>query len=606
MTRTFLYPFVIFCIPLYCQDRESVADTLQEVVVTGQIEPQSLKKSVHNVRIISRADIKQLAANNIADVLNQYLNISIRTSGNDGRSTVSMFGLDSQYFKVLVDNVPLVSETGLGTNIDLTQVNLDDIEQIEIIEGSMGVTHGANAVTGILNIITKKKSAYSWEISATAQEETIADEFAFFDRGRHIQSVKISHNFANNWFISVGGNRNDFAGFYDGRHGKDYLINDGQRGHSWLPKEQLGGNALIGYTKDNLRIFYKFDFFNENVDFFNPVVIPQDNYPFPDTYYSNDRRYNSNRYYHHLNVTGKLFSQLTYNASVSHQKQARDVERFNYDLDLQHESMNLRETYQSKEVFYSVGTVGDFFADKSVDFQLGYELSHENGFYDATAGSFRDDLQQVRDIRKRLANFDVYTAAEVHLTSRFSVRPGLRCSFQSEFEDQYASSLGLKYLLPHGLEIRAALGESYRIPNFEELYTYFVDSNHNLQGNDGLLPETSSSYELSVRKSTFYKSGVKLSNNFVITFLDVDDRISLVLEQVTPMQAYRYLNIDKYKMWNIATSHELTLKNWHARVGAAFVGISQKIDLAALGISSDDKFLYSLQLNSNVSYEIAK
>ncbi|WP_238698814.1 TonB-dependent receptor plug domain-containing protein, partial [Flavobacterium circumlabens] len=93
-----------------------------EVVVTGQFEPQSIKKSVFNVRVISSQDIQNLAANNLADVLNQYLNITVRPSSTSGRSTVSLFGLDAQYFKILVDNVPLVNEAGLGNNTDLSQI----------------------------------------------------------------------------------------------------------------------------------------------------------------------------------------------------------------------------------------------------------------------------------------------------------------------------------------------------------------------------------------------------------------------------------------------------------------------------------------------------
>src|SRR5690606_26025464 len=179
------------------------ATQLEEVVITGQIEPQSLKKSVFNVRIISKKDIQRLAANNLADVLNQYLNITVSPGGRDGRSTVSMFGLDGQYFKILIDNVPVISETGLGNNVDLTQINLDDVEQIEIIEGSMGVTHGANAVSGILNIITKKSAKNRWEIAATVQEETVGNEYALFDKGRHIQALKVSNAINEHWFASV-------------------------------------------------------------------------------------------------------------------------------------------------------------------------------------------------------------------------------------------------------------------------------------------------------------------------------------------------------------------------------------------------------------------
>lgn len=606
--KLFLLYFLVISLSVFAQEEEqdSIVNNLSEVVVTGQLEPQSLKKSVHNIRVITREDIKQLAANNLGDVLNQYLNISIRTSGSDGRSTVSMFGLDSQYFKILVDNIPLVSDTGLGSNIDLTQVNLDDIEQIEIIEGSMGVTHGANAVTGILNIITKKKSAYKWEITGTAQEETVSNEFAFFNKGRHIQSAKISRNIGENLFVTVGGNRNDFAGFFDDKQGKDHIQNDGLRGYSWLPKEQLTGNAFIGYTKADYRVFYKFDYFRENVDFYNAVVVPQDNYPFPDTHYANDRRYISNRFYHHLNSYGNLFSKLKYNISLSHQKQSRDVEKFNYMLEKEEETANDKQVYQSKEVIYSTGTLNDFFNSKKVDLQLGYEVVNEKGFYDATAGTFKDDQQQTKDVRKRLENYDIFTAAEIKVTENFSVRPGLRYSFQSKFDNQYATSLGLRYLFNKGIETRASLGKSYRAPNFDELYTYFVDSNHDLQGNENLIPETSTSYEVSFKKSTFFTSGVQLSNTLAVTFLDVDDRISMVLEQVTPTQQYKYLNIDKYKMWNVSSTHQFAYKNWNAKVGLALVGISQKIDLAALNVTSDDKFLYALQMNSNVSYKIPK
>lgn len=606
--KILLFSFSLLSITAFGQEQEkdTIVNNLSEVVVTGQLEPQSLKKSVHNVRIITREDIKQLAANNLGDVLNQYLNISIRTSGSDGRSTVSMFGLDSQYFKILVDNIPLVSDTGLGSNIDLTQVNLDDIEQIEIIEGSMGVTHGANAVSGILNIITKKKSSHKWEITATAQEETVSNEFAFFDKGRHIQSAKISRNISENLFVTVGANRNDFAGFFNDRQGKDYAENDGLRGYSWLPKEQLAANAFIGYTKQDYKVFYKFDYFRENVDFFNSVVIPIDNYPFPNTHYSRDRRYISNRYYHHLNSYGKIFSKLSYNVSLSHQKQARDVEKFNYSLENKQESANDKQVYQSKEVIYSTGTLSNFFNNKKIDLQLGYETVNEKGFYDATAGTFKNDQQEASDIRKRLENYDFFTVAEINISDKFSIRPGLRYSFQSKFENQYASSLGFRYLFQNGVETRASLGKSYRAPNFDELYTYFVDSNHNLQGNENLIPETSTSYEVSVKKSTFFENEIQLSNNISVTYLNVDDRISMVLEEVVPIQKYKYLNIDKYKMWNISSTNQFAYGNWNAKLGLALVGISQKIDLAALNVTSDDKFLYSLQMNTNISYKVPK
>ena len=62
--------------------QEKVTDTtkieqLEEVVVTGQYNPQSIKKSVHNVIVIDREKIDKQAANTLADVLNFNLNLNI-------------------------------------------------------------------------------------------------------------------------------------------------------------------------------------------------------------------------------------------------------------------------------------------------------------------------------------------------------------------------------------------------------------------------------------------------------------------------------------------------------------------------------------------------
>jgi len=73
-----LFIILIFCFLSYAQSKDTiVANQLSEVVVTGQLGPQSIKKSVFNVRVISKEDINKLAANNPSEVLTQYLNINV-------------------------------------------------------------------------------------------------------------------------------------------------------------------------------------------------------------------------------------------------------------------------------------------------------------------------------------------------------------------------------------------------------------------------------------------------------------------------------------------------------------------------------------------------
>lgn len=589
------------------QENDTIKGTLDEVVITGQIEPQSVSKSVFNVRTISRDDIKRQAAVNLADVLNQYLNINVTPSATTGRSTVAMFGLDSQYLKILVDNIPLVSDTGLGNNIDLTQINLDDVERIEIIEGSMGVTHGANAVSGIINIITRKSTGgHKLEINATLQEESIGNEYQPLNRkGRHIQALRLAGNINKNWYVAIGGNHNNFEGFRDHRGGRDHTEYDltdmtHNRGYVWLPKEQYFANGMVRYQKDNFRAFYKFDYFDEQVDFYNPIVqrefdAENDRY----LYISRDSRFFTEKFYHHLNAVGKLINRYDYNVSLSYQKQQRDVDNYAYLIQLGQERGNVEQTYQETEVLYSTGTLSNFLASKKYDFQLGYEFVNTNGYNSDLSAEV-----QAASVERRLENYDVYGAGEFLATEKFALRPGFRYSFQSKFKDQWSASMGFRYLFDHGIEARASYGRSYRTPNYDELYTYMVDANHNVQGNPDLLPETSNSAEASIKKQTFYENGLALSHNLIGSYTTVDDRIEMVLVGTVPTWMYEYINIDKYKSWNLSTSHQLTYRNWMVKAGFAYLGISKTINTGQT--VSDDKFLYTLNANANVAYTVPK
>lgn len=603
--KIILFVALVFCKTLSAQQKQKDsirANELSEVVVTGQFEPQSIKKSVFNVRVISNKDIQNLAANNLSDVLNQYLNINVRPSGTSGRSTVSLFGLDAQYFKILVDNVPLVNEAGLGNNTDLSQINLNDVEQIEIVEGSMGVAYGGNAVSGVLNIITKKSSKYKWSMTASVQEETVKDEYALFNEGRHIQSLKLSHTFNKNWFVSLGANRNDFRGFLDDKKGKDYIQNDESRGYRWLPKEQLNSTALIAYHKNNFRFFYKFEYLKEDVDYYNATVQSQYDPALGSYRYSDDKRYFTNRYFHNLNATGKLFSQLNYNVSLSHQKQQRDVELFKYYLFTKNEGDNATTKDQSMEVLYSTGTLSNFFSDKKVDLQLGYEFVNNQGYSLVQEGS-----NKFSPVRKRLENYDFFASSEIMATERFSIRPGLRFSAQSKFDNQYASSLGLRYLFDKGIELRSSFGTSFRTPTFEELYSKLIFDGHFFIGNENLIPETSNSFEASLKKTSFLASGLQISNTLAGSFLDVNDRIDMAWVRSNPDTGnpeYQYFNISKYKMWNLSTMNQFKIENLTFNFGASLVGVSRKIE--NLKFSSDDKFLYSFNINSSISYLIPK
>jgi len=570
---------------------------LDEVVITGQYNAQSVKKSVQNVTIIKRTQIESQAANNLADLLNFNLNLTIYPSSQTGKSTASFFGLDAQYFTVLVDNIPLVSDNGLGNNIDLTQINLDDIERIEIVEGSMGVEYGPNAVSGVINIITKKTIQNKWNIRTTLQEETVSDEYAWFDKGRHIQSLNIAHTIHKNWFARVGVNHNKFAGFYNGKQGKNYYTNNGLRGYDWLPKEQLTTNAFIKYKKDNFQLFYKFEYFNELINYYDASVranidaAAQTSNPS-----ATDKIYSTNRFVNNVNATGKLNSGANYNVAVSYQEQKRYLNEFNYYILSTEKSNETDEVYQSSKVFFSKGSINDLIKSDFLNFQLGYETRLISGFDSQASG---DVTQQ--DKTQTQSNYAFYASSELKLSEAFALRPGVRYQYNSLFKSKLLASLSARYLMKNGFELRGNVGSSYRTPSFEELYYYFVDSNHDVQGNENLNPENGYTASINLKKYSYIKD-YSLLNTLKINYLDVADKIDLAIVNPSPLQ-YQYININAYKLVGISSENSIKKNNWTFNLGASLQGISRIVNNE---VNAENNFLYSFQLNTSASYNVKK
>ena len=507
--------------------------------------------------------------------------------------------MNAQYFKILIDNVPVINEEGIGNNIDLTLINLDDIQQIEIVEGAMGVQYGANAVSGVIHIITKKHSAQKTQINAYIQEETVGSEFELFQKGRHIQSLNIGHNFTDNIFTNIVFIKNYFGGFWDNKQGEVYDKKDGLRGHSWLPKNQYNTKFLFNYKKERFKLFYKFDFFNEQIDKFNNIVDLNEN---PATATSDplalDEIYTNNRFMHHLNSNGFLFKNINYTISISYQQQTKDIETYTYRI-RKEKKLNIQNgEYLSRAALFSRGTFSNLIQTDNFNFQAGYELTNESGTGSALAINISTDENR---IKQKLDNYDLFASSEINISDRFSLRPGTRVSFTNLFENQYLFSLSSKYFFKNDLELRTVIGSANRTPNYDELYTYFVDINHDVQGNPSLNPEQGISAFLHLKKEyTLTNQLLNVKSKISASYINVNERIELIVVEESPL-AFQYNNIDVYKSFGIFSENTFQYNRFKINLGVSLLGISKILDSS---INSKDDFLYNIQLNSSISYTI--
>lgn len=603
------YFFLLSCfsgLQLFAQTNDSIKENqiidLEQTVISGQYNRQSVKKSIYEVRVIDREMIERQAGNTLADILNQTLNMNIIPNSSSGKSSVQMFGLDGQYFKILVDNIPLVNDEGLGNNTDLTQINLDDIQQIEIVEGAMGVEYGANSIAGVINIITKKGGKSKFDISASLQEETIGDEYNWKNKGRHIQSLKIGHNFTDNIYANLSFSRNDFQGFFNDKKGENYPINDGLRGYEWLPKIQNSTKALVQYKKENYRLFYKFEYFTEETKRYDSNLI-MNAQPETDTNNptANDNIFTTNRIYNHLNASGRFKNTINYDVSFSYQEQKRKVKDYNYEILTGNELDVVKQDYESRKVYYSKGLFSNFINKNDFfDFQFGYEIDQTKGFASPLSGEF---LQ--KPIARQLGTYDVFASSEINLNDKISFRPGARVMFSEQFDTQYVLSLSAKYLFGKDWELRGIVGTSPRLPNYDEMYSYFVDVNHNVQGNDQLNPEKGISAFLHLKRKWKINANSSIEQKLSAWKINLKDKISLIVVEDIPLK-YMYKNIDTYDVQGLTYLNLFKIGRFTGGFGATLTGKKQAINQEDFANDVENKYFYTVQANGNVSYQLPK
>ncbi|WP_276876742.1 TonB-dependent receptor plug domain-containing protein [Chryseobacterium joostei] len=572
---------------------------IEEVVITGQYMQRSISKSIYKVEVIDAQQIKNMAATNVADVLNQSLNIQITPDTRSGNSTANMMGLDGSYVKILIDNIPVVGDTGLGSNIDLTKLSLNNIERIEIVKGSMGVEYGNGALAGVINIITKKGSSKKISVRASLQEETVRNNYDIKKKGngRHIQNVNVDYNIDDNWFANINFNHNQFMGYEGNKMGYKYLERDLKRGYEWNPKDQYDASALIRYSKNKTSFYYKLSYLNEKFNFYNPEVNVD---PLNDgnggaLYRSVDRKYNTNRWIHQFNIQTNL-GHIQYMGDFSYQSQDRKFQDYNYDIP-NRSIINKDEelSYYKTNVMYSRGMFSNFLDNKTFDFQLGYELDYTDGYASLIAGKFFTEA-----IKRTLFTYSNFISAEWNISDKFSVRPGARLSVSEKFNNQFNYSLSARYKTSENSNLRLVAGTANRFPTYEELYTFFVNLNHDIQGNPDLSPEKGFS------TGAFWDQNFTTGNDWKIAYsvsglyLDVRDKIEMLL--IKDPSTYQFRNMDKYR--NMLFSANVDFKKDQLAIGLRGALGGTSVAMKSMYHTSPTDYQFQAQAGATVNYKL--
>src|SRR5688572_15401763 len=455
------------------QEDTTKAKELAEVVVTGQYKPQSAKASVYQVRTISKDRIQKQGATKLQDVLSNELNIRFTQDVATGGSDITMMGLKGQNVKILVDGLPMTGRQGTSNEININQIDINSIERIEIVEGPMSVVYGADALAGVINIITKKAAAEKFSVTARIQEETIGNEYGI-KQGIHNQYAGASFRIKN-WELGGGFGHNYFGGWRDTATGREMV---------WHKKDQLLANGFVAFHKSKFNIRYRIDGLDEIIS--NPGNFQT----FPDQvsgeYLAYDQEYLTNRIMHQLQLSYFINSDLNFQLQSSYSDYSRQVFSTTVSQETGKVNLDMGTGKQSVVDFtgFTLRGIVNYKLSKLFSFQSGVDINLDRG-----------EGERLKDGSNKVDDYAFFITSEFTPSSKINIRPGLRFIKNSVYDaPPVVPSLNTKFALSKNFDLRIAYARGFRSPSLRELYFNFFDANHQIVGNPDLEAETSHSF----------------------------------------------------------------------------------------------------------------
>lgn len=530
---------------------------LDEVVVTGQYTPVSEANSVYKIKLLSNEQIQNRGAVTLNQVLNNQLNMRI-TQDNVLGSGMTVQGLGDNNLKILIDGVPITGR--LDGKIDLSQINLENIERIEIVEGPMSVMYGSNALAGTINLITKKP-----------QKDVLNFGSKFYYESTGVYN-------ADGW-LNFGG-KSDFGKITFGRNyfdGWDPI--DTGRAKQWNQKEQYFGNIAYDHQFKSWKLGFMVDGLWEQIKDRGNRRSEYSNYAF-DNWYTTNRLINTLKAQvnsiknHNLNILGSYTwfnrSKVRYNRDLVNLTQEPTENPADHDT-------TIFNTWMFR------GTLSSGFEGKW-NYQLGLDLNYEN-----TAGGRIEGQPEMGD-------YALFSSLQWQPAKRLKIQPALRWAYNTQYESPVVPSLNVQFFGNETWQIRASYAHGFRAPSLKELRLEFVDANHNILGNPDLQPERSKHVHAYFSWYKNFSQTHRLKIEPSVFYNDIDNMINLTQIQGT---YFTYQNIDKYTTFGGKIELNYNIHpDFDFKLGYSHIGYSNQVFETAGG----DQFMFSPEFTASFNY----
>lgn len=545
-------------------DSQQAAEQVQtrDVVVTASRTEQLVKEAPAAVEVITREDLDKMGAENLAQALQLAIGIDVSENGMVGNS-VSIRGAKSNQTLIMVDGMRIRTENTDETanNYELQRVNMADVERIEIVRGATSSLYGADAMGGVINIITKTPDKASQSV------------FADYTTKQADAGFRVATGQLGKWASSFSYRRSDV-------HHLD-----------------INGSGTQYGTKDyfNVKTKYKIDD-KKSLSFFL-------DYMNEDLYFDSDlTSYDHDRTKFGLSYDGKDKKgkyQLRVNYSIFNKDQnTRENGKLTKWDEMKFRTLTLdgQRSYQlNDEHLLTIG--GEIRKEKYEGTRMG---SSGDNVHTVTREGISQNYSE-----KSTTYYAAYIQDEWQVEDNWLMIPSIRFDHNSAFGSKVTYKLGNTYKLSDNTRFKFNVGTAYRAPTEAELYMDMTRTPRpymkvHVTGNPNLKPETSYNFDLGLEAES--KSG-RTSGKLTYFHSKFDDLInsqSTVTMSgrppaITANVASKYVNVDSAEIQGAEAEFKQKLgKNFTLRSTYTYTDAK---DGQGARLEGRDRHKLSLQLN---------
>ncbi len=458
ISRIFLFIIIYF----WCKILFSIED-LGDLVITPNRSLVELSKVGSSVLTINNSQIESSVSTTTSGILQEHGGFSVAPKGNKGADP-SYFnrGLSRKYIKILVDGMDLSDITSTQeepTYID--NITLNNVENIEILNGSQGTLYGGNAIAGVISINSSLSEEHGFKYSNLVETGSYGSiknsNAASFvnDKVQIAVNLDAERSLGYNSFADTGLAPTEKDGHY--LYGSNFL-------------------SRINF-KDDLTANINGRFYKQHNEYDNNFSYPGDS----STYYRDDKVY-------------ALLFDLTYSQNnISHK-------------------ISFQPTYTTR-----TSTSGASYEYDGRKNKLEYIFS--TNFKNINILSGIDYLKKTADMTGTIADKEIHSIFSELRFQAFkytNIDTSIRREYDSQYETFDTARFQFNNYFFENIILRGSLGTGYRTPTPYELYSSY--------GNTELTPEKSVSYdlgsEISLNKNliNFYIGGFETKVEDLITY----------------------------------------------------------------------------------------